>query len=178
MVINTNISAMFSSRLLDINNENLDKDIQKLSSGRRINTAVDDPTGLAISEKMKSQILGLNQASKNAGDGISLIQTAEGYLSETENLLQRIRVLSVQSANGIYTSDDRQQSQVEVSQLIDEISRIGSMAEFNKLHLLNGHFASSNNTQSQAGVEGTSNGDNGEALIFHVGANVDQRIKN
>ncbi|HMW60915.1 MAG TPA: flagellin [Leptospiraceae bacterium] len=126
----------------------------------RINRAGDDAAGLAVSEKMRTQILGLRQAERNAEDGISFVQTTEGFLSETQNMIQRIRVLAVQSANGIYSDEDRQQIQVEVSQLIDEIDRIASQAEFNKMKMLTGAFARLNPTAS---------------MWFHIGPNMHQR---
>jgi flagellin len=138
--------------------------MEKLSSGLRINRAGDDASGLAVSEKMRSQIRGLNRASANAADGISFIQTSEGYIQETEDILQRLRELSVQAANGIYTAEDRMQIQVEVSQLVDEIDRIASHAQFNGLNMLTGRFA-------------RPTGDNvvTASMWFHIGANVDQR---
>ena len=164
MIINHNLSAMFANRNLGINNLNVDKNMEKLSSGMRINRAGDDASGLAVSEKMRSQIRGLNQASKNAANGISLIQTSEGYLQESQDILQRLRELSIQASNGIYTSEDRMQIQVEVSQLVDEIDRISSHAQFNGMNLLTGRFA-------------RENGDNiiTASMWFHIGANMDQR---
>ena len=135
MIINHNVSAIFSQRTLKFHDWSLSKDIEKLSSGMRINKAGDDASGLAVSEKMRSQIQGLRQAERNTEDGMSLIQTAEGYLNETHEILQRIRVLAVQSANGTYTDEDRQLIQIEVSELVDEIDRIASQAEFNKMKL-------------------------------------------
>ncbi|HPM72583.1 MAG TPA: flagellin, partial [Spirochaetales bacterium] len=120
MIINHNISAMYANRQLGVNGLAVDKGMEKLSSGMRINRAGDDASGLAVSEKMRSQIRGLNQASKNAANGVSFIQTTEGYLQESQDILQRLRELSIQAANGIYTAEDRMQIQVEVSQLIDE----------------------------------------------------------
>ena len=131
MIINHNMSAMFSNRQLGATNLATSKDMEKLSSGLRINRAGDDASGLAVSEKMRSQIRGLKQASDNAANGISFIQATEGYLQASQDVLQRIRELSVQSANGIYTEEDRMQIQVEVSQLVDEIDRIASHAQFN-----------------------------------------------
>ena len=164
MIINHNISAMFADRLLRVNTYNVDKNMEKLSSGTRINRAGDDASGLAVSEKMRSQIRGLNRASKNALDGISFIQTTEGYLQESQDILQRIRELAVQSANGIYTAEDRMQVQVEVSQLIDEIDRVAEHAQFNGLNLLTGRFArpTGENTVTSS-------------MWFHIGANMDQR---
>jgi flagellin len=151
---------VFSHRTLKFHDYALGKDVEKLSSGLRINRAGDDAAGLAVSEKMRTQILGLRQAERNAEDGISFIQTTEGYLQETQEIIQRIRVLAVQAANGIYTAEDRQQIQVEISQLIDEIDRIASQAEFNKLKMLTGAFARLNPTAS---------------MWFHIGPNMHQR---
>ncbi len=119
MIINHNLSAMFANRSLGVTNGSVEKNMEKLSSGMRINRAGDDASGLAVSEKMRSQVRGLNQASKNAANGISFIQSTEGYLQETQDIIQRLRELAVQSSNGIYTSEDRMQIQVEVSQLVD-----------------------------------------------------------
>ncbi len=160
MVINHNISAINAHRNLKFNDYEMMGDIEKLSSGMRINRAGDDAAGLAVSEKMRTQVHGLRQATRNAEDGISFIQTTEGYLQETQNMLQRIRVLAVQAANGIYTAEDRQQIQVEISQLIDEIDRIASQAEFNKMKMLTGAFARLNPSAS---------------MWFHIGANMHQR---
>lgn len=164
MIINHNLSAMYANRSLNVTQGNLDRNMEKLSSGMRINRAGDDASGLAVSEKMRSQIRGLNQASTNAANGISFIQTAEGYLQETQDIIQRIRELAVQSSNGIYSAEDRMQIQVEVSQLIDEIDRVASHAQFNGMNLLTGRFAR----------------EEGENVItasmwFHIGANMDQR---
>jgi flagellin len=164
MIINHNLSAMYADRTLRSTQVSLDKSMEKLSSGMRINRAGDDASGLAVSEKMRSQIRGLNQASVNASNGISFIQTSEGYLQESQDILQRLRELSVQSANGIYTDEDRMQIQVEVSQLVDEIDRIASHAQFNGMNLLTGRFAR----------------DTGENVVtasmwLHIGANMDQR---
>jgi len=164
MIINHNMSAMNTHRANKINDFNSSKNIAALSSGQRINKAGDDASGLAVSEKMRSQVRGLNQASRNASDGISFIQTAEGFLQETTDVLQRLRELSVQSSNGIYTSEDRMQIQVEVSQLVDEIDRVASHAQFNGLNMLTGRFA------RQTG-ENTITG----SMWFHIGANMDQR---
>ncbi|MDR2068761.1 MAG: flagellin [Spirochaetaceae bacterium] len=164
MIINHNLSAMFGDRSLKVTNSSLTKSMEKLSSGLRINRAGDDASGLAVSEKMRSQIRGLNQASVNASNGISFIQTSEGYLQETQDILQRIRELAVQSANGIYTDEDRMQIQVEVSQLVDEIDRIASHAQFNGMNMLTGRFA-------------RQTGDNTvtASMWLHIGANMDQR---
>jgi len=160
MIINHNLSAQFAQRQNGINTENVKGDIEKLSSGMRINKGGDDASGLAVSEKMRAQIRGLNQASRNASDGISFIQTTEGYLGETTSVLQRVRELAVQSANGIYTAEDRMQIQVEVSQLVSEVNRIASHAQFNGMNLLTGRFATG-----------------GAGIQFQVGANMDQNVK-
>ncbi|HUX36679.1 MAG TPA: flagellin [Rectinemataceae bacterium] len=166
MVINHNLSAMFANRQLGVTNSAVEKSMEKLSSGQRINRAGDDASGLAVSEKMRSQIRGLNQASKNAANGISFIQTTEGYLQESQDILQRLRELAVQSSNGIYTSEDRMQIQVEVSQLVDEVDRIASHAQFNGMNMLTGRFA-------RAGGNNVVTG----SMWFHIGANMDQRSR-
>ena len=166
MIINHNLSAMFANRSLGIVNDDVTKGMEKLSSGLRINRAGDDASGLAVSEKMRSQIRGLERASKNAQDGISFIQTTEGYLQESQDIIQRLRELAVQSSNGVYTSEDRMQIQVEVSQLVDEVDRIASHAQFNGLNLLTGRFARDNGENSVTG-----------SMWFHVGANMDQRVR-
>lgn len=160
MIINHNMAAINSHRTLKFQHWAVDKNMEKLSSGMRINRAGDDASGLAVSEKMRSQIQGLRQAERNTEDGMSLIQTTEGYLQEVADILQRVRVLAVQSSNGIYTSNDRQMIQVEVSQLIDEVNRIASQAEFNKMNLLQGDFARGSRTSS---------------MWFHMGPNQHQR---
>lgn len=138
MRINHNISALKANNQLGKTNKALDSSLEKLSSGYRINSAADDSAGLAISEKMRTQIAGLDQASRNASDGISVIQTAEGALVEVESMLQRMRELSVQSANGTYTADDRVAIQSEIDQLNKEIQRISDTTEFNTMTLLDG----------------------------------------
>jgi flagellin len=158
MIINHNMSAMYANRTLGNTGVDIAKDIEKLSSGQRINRAGDDASGLAVSEKLRSQIRGLNQATKNIENGISFIQTTEGYLQETHDILHRVRELAVQGANGVYTAEDRMQIQVEVSQLVDEINRIASHAQFNGMNILTGRFAK-----------------NGPSIMqFQVGANIDQ----
>jgi len=144
---------------LGLNNLAASKSIEKLSSGFRINRAGDDAAGLAISEKMRAQIRGLNMASKNAQDGISLIQTAEGALQETHAILQRMRELAVQAANDTNNDNDRSELQKEVTQLLDEVSRIANNTEFNTKVLMTGAFT------------GT-----GAGLVFHIGANASQTI--
>ncbi|HHW04252.1 MAG TPA: flagellin Hag [Thermoanaerobacterales bacterium] len=141
MRINNNLLAMNTHRQLGINNTAVQKSVEKLSSGYRINRAGDDAAGLSISEKMRSQIRGLQMASKNAQDGISLIQTAEGALTETHAMLQRMRELVVQAANDTNTSEERQRISEELKQLEEEISAITQKTEFNKKTLLAGSFA-------------------------------------
>jgi len=160
MIINHNMSAAYANRELGARGSELTKHIEKLSSGLRINRAGDDASGLAVSEKLRSQIRGLNQAQRNIENGISFIQTTEGYLQETQDILHRIRELSVQSANGIYTQEDRLQIQVEVSQLVDEVNRIASHAQFNGMNILTGAFARDSVT--------------GGVMNFQIGANMDQ----
>jgi flagellin len=150
MRINHNISALKANNQLAKTNNALDSSLEKLSSGYRINSAADDSAGLAISEKMRTQISGLDQASRNASDGISVIQTAEGALIEVESMLQRMRELAVQSANGIYTAQDREAIQAEINQLNQEVTRISDTTEFNTMTLLDGNidrksYSSNNN---------------------------------
>jgi flagellin len=163
MIINHNLSAMYANRSLGVTQGDVSKNIEKLSSGQRINRAGDDASGLAVSEKMRGQIRGLNQAERNIQNGVSFIQTTEGYLQETQDILHRLRELSVQSANGIYTDEDRMQIQVEVSQLVDEVNRIASHAQFNGMNILTGAFAR-NSTVNRV-------------MQFQVGANMDQNEK-
>jgi len=153
---------MFANRQLGQTGGKLQGSIEKLSSGYRINRAGDDPAGLAVSEKMRSQIRGLNQAERNIQNGVAFIQASEGYLQETQDILHRIRELAVQSANGIYSSEDRMQIQVEVSQLVDEVNRIASHAQFNGMNMLTGRFARD--------AEDTG----ANIMQFQVGANMDQ----
>ena len=166
MVINHNMSAMYSNRTLGVTNSNIQKDMEKLSSGMRINRAGDDASGLAVSEKMRSQIRGLNQASQNASNAISFIQTTEGFLQETTDIVQRIRELAVQSSNGIYTDEDRMQIQVEVSQLVAEVDRIASQAQFNGMNMLTGRFAKATGENTVTA-----------SMWFHIGSNMDQRTQ-
>ena len=152
MRINHNISALKANNQLAKTNSMLDKSLERLSSGYRINSAADDSAGLAISEKMRTQIAGLDQASRNASDGISVIQTAEGALVEVEAMLQRMRELAVQSANGTYTAEDRDAIQAEIDQLSGEITRISKTTEFNTMTLLDGNidrksYSSNNNVK-------------------------------
>lgn len=146
MIINHNMNALNAHRNMGVNNTNAGKSMEKLSSGLRINRAGDDAAGLAISEKMRGQIRGLTQASRNASDGISLVQTAEGALNETTNILQRMREISVQSANSTNTETDRAALQEELNQLTTEINRIGNTTEFNTQKLLNGGAGTSSSS--------------------------------
>ena len=143
MVVQHNMSAMNANRMLSGVASAQSKSTEKLSSGYRINRAADDAAGLSISEKMRSQIRGLNQASTNAQDGISLIQTAEGALNEQHSILQRMRELAVQAANGTETDDDREAVQNEIEQLQSELTRISDTTEFNTMKLLDGSMSSS-----------------------------------
>ncbi|MDR3237645.1 MAG: flagellin [Spirochaetia bacterium] len=160
MIINHNMSAINSQRVLKFKHWDVDKSTEQLSSGMRINRAGDDASGLAVSEKMRTQVNGLRQAERNTEDGMSFVQTAEGYLQELGDIIQRIRVLSIQSSNGIYTQEDRQLIQVEVSALVDEVDRIASQAEFNRMNLLQGDFARHSRSSS---------------MWFHMGPNMHQR---
>lgn len=158
------MSALFAQNKLGQTNNALTRSMEALASGLRINRAGDDASGLAVSEKMRAQIRGLQQASRNAANGISFIQSTEGYLQETQDIMHRLRELSVQSANGIYSSEDRMQIQVEVSQLIDEIDRIASHAQFNGMNMLTGRFAVERGENTVTA-----------SMWFHIGANMDQR---
>ncbi len=160
MIINNNMSAINANRVLKFKHWDVNSSMEKLASGMRINRAGDDASGLAVSEKMRTQIQGLRQAERNTEDGMSFIQTTEGYLHQTSGILQRIRVLGVQSSNGIYSQDDRQLIQVEVSALVDEVDRIASQAEFNRFKLLLGEYSRINPKAS---------------MWFHMGPNMHQR---
>lgn len=159
MVISFNQSAAFANRITNLNNANVQNSMNALSSGKRINAAKDDASGLAVSTKMKSMIRGLNQASRNVADGSSMLNVASGYLQETTDILQRIRELAVQSSNGVYSDDQRAMIQIEVSQLVSEVDRIASSATFNGLQLFTGRFATGN-----------------EEMTLHIGSQTDQRI--
>ena len=163
MIIYHNLSALYAHRQLRATDAAMQKSIEKLSSGLRINRAGDDASGLAVSERMRSQIRGLLQSVRNAEDGISFVQTSEGALQEVQDMLHRVRELAIQAANGVYSSTDRQQVQVEVSQLMQEIDRIGSTTQFNGMYMLRGQFANA------AGATGS--------LWFHVGANAWERVR-
>jgi len=160
MIINHNMSAVNAHKTLKFTQWEVDKNMEKLSSGLRINKAGDDASGLAVSEKMRTQVQGLRQAERNTEDGMSFVQTAEGYLDQSSQIIQRIRVLAIQAANGIYTNEDRQLIQVEVSALVDEVDRIASQAEFNRFKILTGEFSKINPKAS---------------MWFHMGANANQR---
>jgi flagellin len=160
MIINHNMSAINANKMNKFKHWDVSKSMEALSSGLRINKAGDDASGLAVSEKMRTQVQGLRQAERNTEDGMSFVQTAEGYLEQTATILQRLRVLSVQSSNGIYTNEDRQLMQVEVSALVDEVDRIASSAEFNKFKLMLGDYSKVNPKAS---------------MWFHMGANMHQR---
>ena len=156
MIVQHNITAMNANRMLGLTTGSLSKSTEKLSSGYRINRAADDAAGLSISEKMRGQIRGLNQASTNAQDGISLIQTAEGALNESHSILQRMRELSVQAANGTETDDDREAVQNEIEQLQSELTRISDTTEFNTMKLLDGSLGSKSATSTGAKLDGAS----------------------
>lgn len=160
MIINHNMSAINANRSLKFSHWSVDKSMERLSSGERINKAGDDASGLAVSEKMRTQVNGLRQAERNTEDGMSFVQTAEGYLNQTSQIIQRVRVMAIQSANGIYSNSDRQLIQVEVSALVDEVDRVASQAEFNRFKVLMGEFSKVNPKGS---------------MWFHMGANQNQR---
>jgi len=187
MIINHNISALNAHRLLTENADNNGKVLEKLSSGLRINRGADDAAGLAVSEKMRSQVRGMNMAYRNAQDGVSLVQTAEGYLQETTSALQRMRELAVQAANGVLHSEDRQHVQYEVEQLTNEVERIAQQSQFNKHNLFLGNFAPANESKGTeappaAGGAGasssTAQGPTYEThgIPLHIGPNMDQRV--
>lgn len=159
MLINFNQAAEFANRIVNVNDSNLQNTMKALSSGKRINSAKDDASGLAVSTKMRSMIRGLNQASRNISDGSSMLNVASGFLQETTDILQRIRELAVQSSNGIYSDDQRSMIQIEVSQLVSEVDRIASSATFNGLRLFTGRYAAGN-----------------EEITLHVGPQADQSI--
>jgi flagellin len=163
MIINHNMSALYADRQLGVTQFNMTKDIEKLSSGLQINRAGDDASGLAVSEKMRSQIRGLNQAERNIQNGVSFIQATEGYLQGTQDILHRLRELAVQAANGIYSDEDRVMIQVEVSQMVDEVNRIASHAQFNGMNMLTGAFARDSIS--------------GRIMQLQVGANMDQNAR-
>jgi flagellin len=174
MIVNHNISSIFANRQLKINDLRLTSDIEKLSSGLRINKAGDDASGLAVSEKMRAQISGLHQAMRNTEDAISFLQTAEGYLEETTNILQRLRELSVQAGNGIYSDQDRMLINIEVSQLIAEVDRIAKNSHYNGMNILTGRFQA---PESVTAATATAPNQQSAGLWFHIGPNMDQRVQ-
>ncbi|MCL2007994.1 MAG: flagellin [Treponema sp.] len=163
MIINHNASALFANRQLGLNQAEVVGSMERLSSGLRINRAGDDASGLAVSEKLRAQVRGLNQAERNIQNGVSFIQVTEGYLQGTQDILHRIRELSVQSANGIFTADDRMMIQVEVSQLVAEVNRIASHAQFNGMNMLTGAFAQDSIVN--------------RTMQLQVGSNMDQNVR-
>jgi flagellin len=160
MIIGRNLHAISLNRIVKFRNWEVEKTTEKVATGLRINRAKDDAAGLAVSEKMGSQIRGLRQAERNAEDGLSTVQTAESYLEATSEILQRIRTLAVQSSNGTYSDADRGLIQQEVVNLIDEVDRIASQAQFNTMNLFDGRF-------SRLSSEG--------GMVFHLGPNKDHR---
>ena len=160
LVINTNVQSLNAQRQLVKSGDDLSQAMERLSSGKRINTAADDAAGLSISNRMTSQVRGLNQAIRNASDGISLIQTAEGALDETTNILQRIRELAIQSSNGIYNDSNRKTLDAEVQQLKAELDRIADTTSFNGQKLLNGSLGE---VSLQVGAQ------SGEFIALNVG---------
>ena len=166
MIINTNMSAVRSNRLLTMRDMGLQKTLRTLSSGKRINVAADDAAGLAVSEKISAKLRSLKVASRNIGDGISLIQTAEGYLHEAHNIANRLRELSTQSANGIYSDQDREQIQFEVTQLLEETDDIANRAEFNGNKLFDGRYS-----RTEGETVPT------DKLVFQVGYSAEQNVR-
>lgn len=162
MIINHNASAAYASRNLGITQSNLAQDIARLSSGQRITRAADDAAGLAVSETLRAQVRGLNQAERNIQNGVSFVQATEGYLQGTQDILHRLRELAVQSANGVFTDADREMIRVEADQLKQEVDRIAEHAQFNGMNLLDGTFAE---------------GGDRDGMYIQVGANVDQRVQ-
>ncbi|EIE01530.1 flagellin [Leptospira licerasiae] len=161
MIINHNISALRTNNVLKTVNHELDKTTEKLSTGMRINRAGDDALGFAVSERMRTQIRGLAQAERNVMDGVSFIQVTEGNLEQVNNILQRLRELSIQTSNGIYSDDDRKLVQLEVDQLIEEVDRLGKSAEFNKIRPLSGAYSK----------------DSKNPIQLHVGPNQNEKLE-
>lgn len=183
MIINHNISALNANRMFSYNVKSMESNMAKLASGLRINKGADDAAGLAVSEKMRAQVRGLNQASRNIQDGVSMVQTAEGYLKESNDVLQRVRELTVQAANGTYTQEDRAQITVEIDNMVREVNRIHEDAKFNTLRLLDGKTLGVNSFQDTEGNLTTRNSNFADAngvpmngLIIQSGANVDERM--
>ncbi|MGL4367443.1 MAG: flagellin [Brevinemataceae bacterium] len=189
MIINNNINAIFANRQISLAEKKVTKDMEGLSSGMRINSAADDASGLAVSEKMRTQIRGLNQAMRNTQDAISFFQTTEGYLQNITDSLQRIRELSIQGANGIYTDEDRGHLNSEITFIVDDIDRIAESAQFNTMIMLNGKFAKADASKPQAEDLGDSpntqpvNSDVSPAttanqgLLLHIGPNQDDNVQ-
>lgn len=179
MIINHNMSAIFAHRVMQNSVKGADDSIRKLSSGERITRAGDDASGLAVSEKMRSQIRGLRQAGRNVQNGISFLQTAEGFMDQSTQILNRVRELAVQAANGIYSREDRMMIQVEVSALVDEVDRIAKHAQFNGMTMLTGAFGKTEDAYkgvvgyTPAKTQAKSTQEAG--TYFQVGANMDQR---
>ncbi len=166
--INTNIPAILARRQMGIAGKRMTRSLERLSSGLRINRATDDAAGLSIAENLRAQVVGLDRAITNAQEGISLIQTAEGALSESTNILQRIRELSVQAASGTLTSLDRLAIQNEANQLIDELDRIAETTEFNSIKLLNGNVGALVSTSDPNNLNGIVVGDAGAGGVFSI----------
>lgn len=167
MRINNNIPALNTHRILNMNTNSIEKALERLSSGKRINRASDDAAGMAISEKMRAQVQGLRQASRNSLDGISLIQTAEGALNEVHAMLQRMRELCVQGANGVYKEEDLKTIGAEIVQLTEQIDKIANDTEFNGIPLLKGDLGSK---------EAAKSGDPVTELQLQIGANEGQKV--
>ncbi|TGK18946.1 flagellin [Leptospira fluminis] len=161
MIINHNISALRTNNVLKTVNQDQDKVAEKLSTGMRINRAGDDALGFSVSERMRTQIRGIAQAERNVMDGVSFIQVTEGNLEQVNNILQRLRELSIQTSNGIYSDEDRKLVQLEVDQLIDEVDRLGKSAEFNKIRPLSGNYSKESKNPIQ----------------LHVGPNQNERLE-
>ncbi|MGL4562154.1 MAG: flagellin [Brevinema sp.] len=183
MIINNNISSIFANRQLSMSDRKVSKNMEQLSSGLRINNGADDASGLAVSEKMRTQIRGLNQAMRNTQDATSFLQTTEGYLQEVTTSLQRIRELSVQGANGIYTDEDRGYLNTEIGLLVDEIDRIANTAQFNTMTMLDGRFA---RPSAESPTTPAADGENSaptevasiqNGLLLHIGPNQDDNVK-
>ncbi len=168
MIINHNLRALGTVRQLKFTRQTINRTYSHMASAKRIVRASDDASNLAVSEIMRAQIRGLNRAAHNTQDGISLIQTADGYLEDTSEIVNRIRELAIQAANGVYTKEDRLQLQVEISQLVDELDRITSHAQYNAVNLFTGRFSRADDPDQHVYWG---------SMWFHVGANMDQRTR-
>ncbi|MGL4393803.1 MAG: flagellin [Brevinema sp.] len=187
MIINNNISSIFANRQLSMTDKKVTKNMEQLSSGLRINSGGDDASGLAVSEKMRTQVRGLNQAMRNTQDATSFLQTTEGYLQEVTSSLQRIRELSIQGANGIYTDEDRGYLNTEIGLLVDEVDRIANTAQFNTMTMLDGRFAKPSavpqeaapTTDGEAPAAVTEMAQNGSSsgILLHIGPNQDDNVR-